>query len=60
MLLLFAKYLKSMVAAIFPISNAGCVMVVREGFKRAAVLKFENDITLRSCGIFTPISLQTV
>jgi hypothetical protein len=51
-LFLFARCLKSILAASFPISNAGCVIVVREGFNKSTVLKLENEITFKSEGIF--------
>jgi hypothetical protein len=46
-------------AASLPISNAGCVMVVREGFKREAVSRFEKLIIFTCFGILSFSSLQT-
>jgi hypothetical protein len=55
----FAKCLNNITAASFPISNAGWVMVVKDGFNKSAVLKFENEITFKSFGILILSALQT-
>lgn len=55
----FLILLKSNSAAVFPISNAGCVIVVRGGLSIGAVSIVENTTTFNSPGILTPISLQT-
>lgn len=57
--LFLPRYLNKMVAEVFPISNAGCVIVVREGFSKGAVRKFEKVIAFTSCGIFNFNSLHT-
>ena len=49
-----------MAAAVLPISKAGCVMVLSDGFSKAAVLKFEKHIIFICSGILIFKSLQTV
>ncbi len=41
-----------MEAASRPISKAGCVMVVKDGFKKTTVCKLEKLMTLISFGIY--------
>ena len=53
------KALIRIVAASLPISNAGCVMVVNEGFKSDAVSRFEKLIIFTFFGILSFSSLQT-
>jgi hypothetical protein len=55
----FSIILNSNEALSLPISNAGCVMVEREGFNKEAVRRLEKLITFNCCGIFSFISLQT-
>ena len=48
----FDNALNKSEAAILPISNAGCVMVVSDGFKIGAVSRLEKQTTFTSFGIF--------
>ena len=53
------KALNNSAAAVFPISKAGCVMVVSEGFNKKADCKLEKPITFISSGIANCSLLQT-
>src|SRR5215210_3424888 len=55
----FCNDLKRMVAAAFPISNAGWVIVVSEGLSMEAVSRLEKQTTFISFGILSFNSLHT-
>jgi len=48
---LFSRMLNSRIVAIRPISKAGWVMVVKEGFNNDAIDKLENPMIFTSRGI---------
>ena len=48
----FSTKSNKIAAASLPISNAGWVMVLKEGFKKAAVCMFEKQITFSPSGTF--------
>src|SRR4030081_1723678 len=55
----FSIILSNKEADSFPISNAGCVMVDKEGESKEAVRKLEKLMILSCWGIFSFISLHT-
>jgi hypothetical protein len=44
--LFLLRFFNKRLAAVAPISNAGCVMVVSEGLSSGAVLRFEKQSSL--------------
>ena len=58
--LLFAIELQIRLAACWPISNAGWVMVVNEGDNNDAYCILEKHITFRYSGMLMPSALHAV
>lgn len=57
---LFSRDLNNNVAADFPISKAGCVIVESDGLRSDAICRLEKAITFKSAGMLIPKSWQTL